>query len=198
MNVSCPISSKQVSVLFRGCLSILRLLAPQRARKPALEKRDRSFYEDKVLPAILVKVAADMQTRANKKKTELHRGTSHTRHDYSYEIWHFHLLWCHDVPWISLHLDLWLVQRHLALSIGYRADSIPVPETKQPTLEEMDIVFGSSGVAAADRERMAQINREIGLDSHLHGDQHSDDDKQGSGFEEKAVGHPSERTGHLR
>lgn len=28
----------------------------------------------------------------------------------------------------------------------------------------MDIVFGSSGVAAADQERMAQINAEIGLD----------------------------------
>jgi len=39
-----------------------------------------------------------------------------------------------------------------------------VPETKQLTLEEMDIVFGSSGVAAADQERMAQINAEIGLD----------------------------------
>jgi len=39
-----------------------------------------------------------------------------------------------------------------------------VPETKQLTLEEMDLIFGSSGVAAADRERMAQINAEIGLD----------------------------------
>jgi hypothetical protein len=33
----------------------------------------------------------------------------------------------------------------------------------------MDIVFGSSGVAAADQERMAQINREIGLDRAIHG-----------------------------
>ncbi len=39
-----------------------------------------------------------------------------------------------------------------------------VPETKQLTLEEMDLVFGSSGVAAADRERMALINSELGLD----------------------------------
>ena len=44
-----------------------------------------------------------------------------------------------------------------------------VPETKRLTLEEMDIVFGSSGVAAADQERMAQINREIGLDRMIHG-----------------------------
>ena len=44
-----------------------------------------------------------------------------------------------------------------------------VPETKQLTLEEMDIVFGSSGVAAADQERMAQINRELGLDRLVGG-----------------------------
>jgi len=42
-----------------------------------------------------------------------------------------------------------------------------VPETKQLTLEEMDLVFGSSGVAAADQERMAQINVEIGLNRRL-------------------------------
>lgn len=51
----------------------------------------------------------------------------------------------------------------------------------------MDIVFGSSGVAVADQERMAQINREIGLESHLHGDQHSDDDKNGAMLDEKAA-----------
>lgn len=39
-----------------------------------------------------------------------------------------------------------------------------VPETKQLSLEEMDIIFGSEGVAAADFERQAEINREIGLD----------------------------------
>lgn len=33
----------------------------------------------------------------------------------------------------------------------------------------MDIVFGSSGVAVADRERMSQINAEIGLDRHIAG-----------------------------
>lgn len=79
-----------------------------------------------------------------------------------------------------------------------KADHLPVPETKRLTLEEMDIVFGSSGVAVGDRERMAQINREIGLDSHLHGDQHSDDDKQGAVLDEKAASHGSERMGHLR
>ncbi len=42
-----------------------------------------------------------------------------------------------------------------------------VPETKQLTLEEMDLVFGSSGVAAADQERMTQINAEIGLTRRL-------------------------------
>jgi hypothetical protein len=45
-----------------------------------------------------------------------------------------------------------------------------VPETKRLTLEEMDIVFGSSGVAAADQERMEQINREVGLDRKIRGE----------------------------
>ena len=44
-----------------------------------------------------------------------------------------------------------------------------MPETKQLTLEEMDLVFGSSGIAVADRERMTAINAEIGLDRHLAG-----------------------------
>ncbi|KAL9579993.1 MAG: hypothetical protein Q9212_004758 [Teloschistes hypoglaucus] len=42
-----------------------------------------------------------------------------------------------------------------------------VPETKRLTLEEMDVVFGSVGVARADNERMRAINREIGLDNAL-------------------------------
>lgn len=37
-----------------------------------------------------------------------------------------------------------------------------VPETKRLTLEEMDIIFGG-GTALKDRERMAEINQEIGL-----------------------------------
>ncbi|KAF3401967.1 MFS glucose transporter mfs1 [Penicillium rolfsii] len=38
-----------------------------------------------------------------------------------------------------------------------------VPETRGRTLEEMDELFGSSGMAAADAARKARIEREIGL-----------------------------------
>lgn len=43
-----------------------------------------------------------------------------------------------------------------------------VPETKDKTLEELDVYFGgdASGIAAADRERMARINASLGI----HGD----------------------------
>lgn len=44
-----------------------------------------------------------------------------------------------------------------------------VPETKRLSLEEMDIIFGSEGHAQADNERMAEINREIGLTQMLTG-----------------------------
>lgn len=44
-----------------------------------------------------------------------------------------------------------------------------VPETKQLTLEEMDVIFGSQGVAAADRDRMEQIYRELGLANDVQG-----------------------------
>ncbi|KAI1424944.1 sugar transporter [Xylaria sp. FL1777] len=44
-----------------------------------------------------------------------------------------------------------------------------VPETKRLTLEEMDVIFGSEGTAQADFERMAEINREIGLTTMLQG-----------------------------
>ena len=37
------------------------------------------------------------------------------------------------------------------------------PETKGLSLEEMDILFGSAGAAAADAERMREINKEVGL-----------------------------------
>ncbi|EHY56481.1 hypothetical protein HRR83_002435 [Exophiala dermatitidis] len=51
-----------------------------------------------------------------------------------------------------------------------------VPETKQLTLEEMDLIFGSSGVVSADQERMAQINAELGLDRLQRGsDEHIDE-----------------------
>ncbi|KAF5967997.1 quinate transporter protein [Fusarium bulbicola] len=48
-----------------------------------------------------------------------------------------------------------------------------VPETKRLSLEEMDIIFGSEGTALADNERMAEINREIGLESIIYRDQSS-------------------------
>ena len=42
-------------------------------------------------------------------------------------------------------------------------------ETKRVSLEEMDILFsGTSSVTSADAERMAEINREIGLDTLLN------------------------------
>lgn len=42
------------------------------------------------------------------------------------------------------------------------------PETSKLTLEEMDRVLGSSGVAAADNERTLMINREIGFDQTVN------------------------------
>lgn len=38
------------------------------------------------------------------------------------------------------------------------------PETKGLSLEEMDTLFGSVGFAAADEERMREINKEVGLE----------------------------------
>lgn len=38
-----------------------------------------------------------------------------------------------------------------------------VPETKGRTLEEMDELFGSTGMAASDEERKLRIEGEIGL-----------------------------------
>jgi hypothetical protein len=38
-----------------------------------------------------------------------------------------------------------------------------VPETKGRTLEEMDEIFGTTGMAAADADRKHRIEREIGL-----------------------------------
>jgi hypothetical protein len=44
-----------------------------------------------------------------------------------------------------------------------------VPETKALSLEEMDILFGSVGVAARDQEIMAEIHREVGLADLVEG-----------------------------
>ncbi|KAI0714342.1 general substrate transporter [Cerioporus squamosus] len=41
-----------------------------------------------------------------------------------------------------------------------------VPETKGLTLEEMDEVFGSAGLAAAEHERFTEIEKRIGLDAY--------------------------------
>jgi MFS family permease len=49
-----------------------------------------------------------------------------------------------------------------------------VPETKQLTLEEMDVIFGSQGVAAADKERIDQIHRELGLADLYAAEVHED------------------------
>jgi hypothetical protein len=38
-----------------------------------------------------------------------------------------------------------------------------VPETKGLSLEEMDLLFGGSGVAARDREIMEEVQKEVGL-----------------------------------
>jgi len=57
-----------------------------------------------------------------------------------------------------------------------------VPETSRLTLEEMDNVFGSTGLAKSDADRMAGIQREIGLTAMIHGSQNGSD---GEGKEEK-------------
>ncbi|GKZ22429.1 hypothetical protein AbraIFM66951_004650 [Aspergillus brasiliensis] len=45
-----------------------------------------------------------------------------------------------------------------------------VPETKGRTLEEMDELFGSEGMAAEDEALRQQIDRDIGLTALLHGE----------------------------
>ena len=41
-----------------------------------------------------------------------------------------------------------------------------VPETKGLTLEEMDEVFGSAGMAAGEHQRFLEIEKRIGLDAY--------------------------------
>jgi len=65
-----------------------------------------------------------------------------------------------------------------------------VPETKGLSLEEMDIVFGSSGVAQADAERMREIAREVGIEDIIrHGSVSASIEKERQFQDEKAVQH---------
>ena len=57
----------------------------------------------------------------------------------------------------------------ILITLGAAFICFYVPETSKLTLEEMDLVFGSSGVAAADQERMRGINAEIGLEQKVRG-----------------------------
>ena len=41
-----------------------------------------------------------------------------------------------------------------------------VPETKGLSLEEMDEVFGSAGMAANEHQRFLEIEKRIGLDAY--------------------------------
>ena len=64
------------------------------------------------------------------------------------------------------------------------------PETKGLSLEEMDILFGSVGFAAADAERMRAVNREVGLDDLVHGDSGSGHvNEKERAYEEKTATH---------
>jgi sugar porter (SP) family MFS transporter len=58
-----------------------------------------------------------------------------------------------------------------------------VPETKSLTLEEMDEVFGSSGLAASDYERQAEIAQRIGLMAYT--DKSSGPSHENRGSDEK-------------
>ncbi|RFU33793.1 hypothetical protein B7463_g2531, partial [Scytalidium lignicola] len=67
-----------------------------------------------------------------------------------------------------------------------------VPETKRLTLEEMDVIFGSQGTAQADFERMEEIEREIGLDVLLRGQQSGGQDSLSNEKEKADVAAHSE------
>ena len=51
----------------------------------------------------------------------------------------------------------------MVTTIGIAYVYFLVPETKGRTLEEMDEIFGTTGIAAADAERKHRIESEIGL-----------------------------------
>ncbi len=61
---------------------------------------------------------------------------------------------------------MFFVRNMMPLRSGLLTPPFQVPETKGLTLEEMDEVFGSIGLAAADQERQAAINRRIGLSQY--------------------------------
>ncbi|KAE9962669.1 hypothetical protein BLS_010157 [Venturia inaequalis] len=64
-----------------------------------------------------------------------------------------------------------------------------VPETKGLSLEEMDVLFGSVGWAARDKEIMDEVNREVGLvDLTGHTDMTSHDMEHKKGFVSKEEG----------
>lgn len=62
-----------------------------------------------------------------------------------------------------------------------------VPETKRLTLEEMDTIFGSEGTALKDQERMADINRELGLANLADGSSGVEHDTKIVSTEKEAV-----------
>lgn len=55
----------------------------------------------------------------------------------------------------------------LLTSIGALFIFFVFPETKGLSLEEMDTIFGSVGVAAREKERWAEVHSEVGLDDIL-------------------------------
>ncbi|KAL1848643.1 hypothetical protein Plec18170_007953 [Paecilomyces lecythidis] len=55
----------------------------------------------------------------------------------------------------------------LITTLGALFIAFMVPETKQLSLEEMDVIFGSEGTAISDHERQVEISREVGLDDAL-------------------------------
>lgn len=101
---------------------------------------------------------------------QFHCGPGHSRHDRGYSLGY--------VPFPSQSQtqdrpDLGtgtLFIFGVLITIGAGFIWFYLPETKRLTLEEIDIVFGSSGVAQTDRERMAAINAQIGLDRIIGGD----------------------------
>ncbi|TID24219.1 putative sugar transporter protein [Venturia nashicola] len=66
-----------------------------------------------------------------------------------------------------------------------------VPETKGLSLEEMDVLFGSVGWAARDKEIMDEVNREVGLvdlTGHTDTTSHDVEHKEGAVSKEEEAG----------